>query len=445
MKFNLIDLDEKEKEDLKSGNGFILDTSINYLKLHQNHILLKNSIYSRKFDISESDPEEVISYLYSCKCEDLLGQLKVGVTCPRCETEVKKKEFPVTKRAWGVIKPFKIMTYAGLLHLKNVLVNKDFKKFLNDKIKGFDKVDMYERFEAFLDEYGKSDKEKEKKFLIKNKEKVFTSYIPVISKKLRPILRQFNIIPQFTMLDRINSIYTSISQDIQTLKDFCIGGDVKKMTNSTLTSIQKKVYKMGQYIDKKIGGDKEKLVRNKIYATRLPFTARAVIVPLVTNKLDICTIPYDTFRGLFRREIMDILLESDMPMHKVYNFININKALKEEDRRILDDILKNKIKNPYILINRQPTLKFESTRSLKIDQLEREKVLRVPSVLLDGWNGDHDGDELTMVHQPIELYPRIHPYMQPKVHILDYKREVNHGFGPIKSQSIIFYKSLDDK
>ena len=57
---------------------------------------------------------------------------------------------------------------------------------------------------------------------------------------------------------------------------------------------------------------------------------------------------------------------------------------------------------------------------------------------------DHDGDALGMIHEDKELYDKIHEFMQPKVHMIDYRRQINRGLGPIKSQSIIFKMSLTE-
>ena len=390
MKFKLMNLNEKEMEDLESGNGFIIDTDIEYKKLHKTDILLKNSIYSRKFSINDSDPDEVLTYLYTCDCEEITGQINEGKECPRCESKVIKRDPPVTKRGWIVLKPYRIMTYGGLTHLSKLLSRSDFEKFLKDKLKGVNVIDVYDYFPDFLERYGKKDKEHIKNFLLEHQEDIFTQYIPVISKKLRPMLKSHNIIKHFKMLGNINSLYTKISNDIQAVKEYNIRDNFNcTMTRSYIATIQRKYYDLCKEIETKVGGGKDKLLRDEIYATRLPFTARAVIVPLVTHKIDVCTIPYDVFRGIFREEILEILIEGGEPVHQAYEFVELNRALTEKDKRMLDEILENKLENPYILVNRQPTLKFQSTKSLEIVGLEDEDVLRIPSALLEGYNGDH--------------------------------------------------------
>ena len=64
--------------------------------------------------------------------------------------------------------------------------------------------------------------------------------------------------------------------------------------------------------------------------------------------------------------------------------------LDKKDKKILDNILEHELENPYVLVNRQPTLKFQSTKSLEIISLEDEDVMRLPSALLEGYNGDHN-------------------------------------------------------
>lgn len=449
LSFSFLNLEKLVKKDIKNETGFMLDTSINYLYLYKEEMLMSDSIYSRKFGISESDPKSILAYLYTCKCENLLGQNNKGRICPECGYKVKKQEFPITIRAWGKIAPHKIMTYAGLLHFRTVLGRKNFKKFLNGKLKTEDgskiKVtELYEKFDIVLKKVGKSSKSDTSKFLLKHKEDFFTSYIPVISKKTRYLHRSENIVPHYTIHD-MNSIYTSISGDIQTLRDYCDRENTPKITENTVRAIQRKYWDLNDnLITEIVGGGKEKILRNEIFATRLPFTSRCVIVPHVTKYIDAITVPYDVFRGIFRREIFDVLVNNGMPVDRAYRFIDINIDLREDDKKVLDEILEKDIENNYVLVNRQPTLKFESTKSLRITSLEDENVLRIPSVLLEGYNGDHDGDALTMTHQDRDLYMDIHVYMQPKVHIVDYKRKVNEGLSLIKSQSLIFKSSLEE-
>ncbi|MFW6015184.1 MAG: hypothetical protein ACOCRK_01955 [bacterium] len=394
LRFSFLNLDQLVKEDIKNDTGFMLDTNIDYLYLYKEDMLMCDSIYSRKFGISESDPKSILAYLYTCKCENLLGQNNKGRVCPECGYEVEKKEFPITIRAWGKITPHKIMTYAGLLHFKKILGRKNFSSFLAGKLKDKNKAkvlvtELYDKFDIVLNKFGKSSKQEELDFLLKNKDDFFTSYIPIISKKTRYLHRSENIVPHYTIHD-MNSIYTSISGDIQTLRDYCDRDNTPEITENTVRAIQRKYWDLNDnLITEIVGGGKEKILRNEIYATRLPFTARCVIVPHVTKKIDAITIPYDVFRGIFRREIFDVLVNNGMTVDRAYRFIDINIDLKDHDKKILDEILKKDIKNNYVLVNRQPTLKFESTKSLEIIGLEDENVLRIPSVLLDGYNGDH--------------------------------------------------------
>lgn len=443
IRFKFLNLNKLEKKDIREGNGFILDTTVDYLKLHKyEDMYLKNSIYSRKFGIRENDPEEVIAYLYTCDCEKLVGQKYEGKICGDCETKVIKREFPISIRLWGKIAPYKIMTFVGLLHLRKIISKPNFKKLLSDKLKGISILTLYDRFDYLLEEYGNSTRKNEIAYLKKNKDDIFTSYIPVISKKVRFVHKAKSIVNHYTVHD-MNSIYTSISNDIQNLKDFC-DDSTPKMTKKTIRAIQKKYFDLGLLIADIIGKGKNKILRSEIYATRLPFTAMAVIVPYVTKKLDEITVPYDLFRGLYRREIFDALLKSGVKIDKAYKFININIGLTEKNKNTLEEILDKNIKNPYVLVNRQPTLKFESTKSLKIVGLEDENVLRVPSYLLEGWNGDHDGDTLSIIHEDLSLYAKINLHMQPKVHLIDYKRDVNDGLGLIKDHILIFKKSLEE-
>lgn len=394
LKFSFLNLDQLAKKDIKKEMGFILDTSIDYLYLYKEDMLMSNSIYSRKFGINESDPKSILAYLYSCKCGLILGQNNKGRICEKCGCEVEKKEFPITIRAWGKIAPHKIMTYVGLLHFRTLLGKKNFSDFLSGKLKDDNgsKVrvtELYDKFDIILNKFGKSSKKETLDFLMENKDDIFTSYIPVISKKTRYLHRSENIVPHYTIHD-MNSIYTSISGDIQTLKDYCDRDNTPEITENTVRAIQRKYWDLNDnLITEIVGGGKEKILRNEIYATRLPFTSRCVIVPHVTKRIDAITIPYDVFRGIFRREIFDATVNNGIPVDKAYRFIDINIDLKEEDKKVLDEILEKDIKNNYVLVNRQPTLKFESTKSLEIIGLEDENVLRIPSVLLDGYNGDH--------------------------------------------------------
>ena len=127
-----------------------------------------------------------------------------------------------------------------------------------------------------------------------------------------------------------------------------------------------------------------------IYFT--PFIIAAVIASLINPIVDYLDSKVPIHRGftvIIVLVLVILILVTMIIIGGAQGYLELNRLLTEEDKKILDNILENEIENPYVLVNRQPTLKFQSTKSLKIESLEDEDVMRIPSALLEGYNGDH--------------------------------------------------------
>ena len=186
-------------------------------------------------------------------------------------------------------------------------------------------------------------------FILQNKELILINKFPVFSHKLRPI----TVIGSNTLIyDKINNLFqllieynNNIGDDVE--KDFDIGTFVLGMQQNAVLIIEN--------IIEKLKG-KKGIIRKEIFAARLNFTARNVIIPLVGHKIDDVALPYITALELYKYQIINILSRVKK--------INYNQALRiwmkaqthidPEIYEIMNMLLKNTKGGLKILLNRNP-------------------------------------------------------------------------------------------
>ena len=103
----VVNYEEYYAEDIKSGDGFVIDLNVDYTDLHNESMFLTTkSIYSYKFGISSKDPQEVQIKRFSCECGELESQF-AGQYCEKCGTFT---DIRLCKRGWFDLGVYKIFT-----------------------------------------------------------------------------------------------------------------------------------------------------------------------------------------------------------------------------------------------------------------------------------------------------------------------------------------------
>ena len=415
----LISIDDKYADEIQRNETFLIDTSIKYGEVLDKSVLIEsNSIFSWKFEIKDNMPQHIIDKLYTCECGEASSQQKEGLQCMSCFTTVKKNTFPSDKMAYiKMPDKYKVLTPIGLAYLKKAIGKNNYEKFLKGKMKGFD--DIYDAFEEILDTYAKNNKRDITDFMKSNKVFLFTGYIPVISSKVRFFNVSENMDIKKIDIHDLNAPYIQISTSVEIMKK-ALSEDSPLRVRSMLFIIQELIDILSDILKNTFSGGKKKMLRDGIFGTRVPYTSIAVLTPLTEYwELNSCSIPIETFKVTFKREIKGILLNQyKMPIMKVVEILSAEHKLTDKEKKLMKDIFK-KIKEPYIYINRQPTIDVESIMMMEIKEIRDEKTLRVHPNLLDGLRGDHDGDALIIVGIPEQVRKHFFDRLSPRAYIID--------------------------
>ncbi|WP_259286533.1 DNA-directed RNA polymerase subunit beta' [Candidatus Nasuia deltocephalinicola] len=177
-----------------------------------------------------------------------------------------------------------------------------------------------------------------------------------------------------------NIVYLNEKKNIQkAIDELFIGGGFNK--NMELKSLSKNLK------------GKTGFFRQNLLGKRVDYSGRAVIVSGANLNFGECAIPETMAVELFRPFIYkQLLLNEDF---------NLKIAKNEVDKfsNLTLSILKNIIKNFYVLLNRAPTLHRLGMQSFKI-LLTKDNVIKVHPLVCAAFNADFDGDQMA-AHIPL--------------------------------------------
>ncbi len=231
--------------------------------------------------------------------------------------------------------------------------------------------------------------------------KILIKFLLVIPPDLRPIIKLPNstivssdlnelykrVIDRTNRLREIkkyswipNIIYLNEKKNIQnSIDELFIGGGFNR--NMELKSLSKNLK------------GKKGFFRQNLLGKRVDYSGRAVIVSGADLNFGECAIPEAMAVELFRPFIYKkLLLNEDF---------NLKTAKDEVDKggNLSLSILKNIVKNFYVLLNRAPTLHRLGMQSFKI-LLTKDNVIKVHPLVCTAFNADFDGDQMA-VHIPL--------------------------------------------
>lgn len=198
----------------------------------------KYGVQSPLFGSDWSD-EDAFAEMYSCRCGELRGKVFSGETCPICKTEVEYRDVDLSITGWIMIDNFKLIQPVFYKKIASIIGNKQFKEIIefNKKVKrdgelelipdaknpfkGIGIIEFHDRFDEIMEFFVKKKKNKIEAYeeIMDEREKVFTSCIPVYSAVLRPVVfkgdsffytpigKKYNIIFSLTRLLNDTDLY----------------------------------------------------------------------------------------------------------------------------------------------------------------------------------------------------------------------------------------------
>lgn len=416
VKLVKLNWDEECEKDFLTGRGFEITEPAFKAKEEKSMYGTHSPLFA-----TDWEDEDAFSERYSCKCKELKGRVYEGEICQVCKTKVIFRD--VDLRIFGWIKLHKHAIIQPLFYrmLKSVIGDKQFTEIieidkdmtrdghLKDKpsktnpFKGIGLIEFKERFDEILDYYWTKKKNKHELItdIRRDKDKVFTSSIPVYSSVLRPVSYR-NETFFFNSIDKKYNIIFSKSRLLNT----GIAGAGKKKAQSrldeptALESIQKGVNELWTLIFSQIN-QKDGHIKDQILGGRINFSARNVIIPDPYLRADEVRLGYLAFLELFKYEIIAHLVKmNDITYNTAYD--EWYKATIKFDSKIYEIMMYLvKKRSPKILINRNPTINYGSMLLMKIVDIKKvyedDYTMSIPIQVLKVLNADFDGDILNIV------------------------------------------------
>ena len=226
---------------------------------------------------------------------------------------------------------------------------------------------------------------------------LFHNYIHVFSPKLRPAM--VNKKSKSYTFSQINSLYNlaiSHANSLIELDDKYSGSDNLLQKNNLLLQLQEDAQNiLNMTIDDNIKG-KKGTIRKNILGSRVNYSARLVIAPDPTLRMNEISMNYSTFLELYRNLIVNLIVKIEGLTYK-----EANKIIEEAKVKFIPKVhrymveLVNKTKGGmHIILNRNPSISESSIQIMKIakvkDKLD-DAILEISNTILPGMGGDYDG------------------------------------------------------
>lgn len=382
---------------------------------------------------------------YRCECGAFTGQEFIGQICPRCKSEIMLHSLNFAYTGYIPLKGHHVITPVYYVMLKRVLGTQMLRYILgdykckqtvkyneNDKgemdpeqkqkragrisqddiraieakipkskriYKGLGHDGFYARFEEVLTACAsKTDPEVE--ILLKEKDAVFTEYIPVYSTAFRPVSKT----SETKFYPKINKPIAMMISVACKMDNMVL--DIEKI--QALNYIQNSWMDAMEHLIKNEISKKEGFVRSEIVGGGFCFSARAVVTFDNTLNVDEVDLPFSMCVTAYQFVITRMLATRyNMTLEQAYLFVNTNEQ-NSLVREMLDEIFE---KTQWITYLREPTNNFASIVAAKVRRYKmNDDTMSLPPEVLRGLNADFDGDALDILFIPEELVPMIMPF-----------------------------------
>ncbi len=365
INFERMNFEEECAYDVINGRGFLIkdppfadiDKSIRNM----------DGPRSPRFGTTYGDNNEFMDR-YRCKCGRTIGAEFEGEYCPYCKEKIEFKDVDILYTAWLNFYPYKIINPLMYNRLQSALSRKCLENIIsNDNIitsngiirKHSDTIEVkksmlvyhniglkefYDNYEEIMTYYRSKRKAKADLIdqLIADKDKVWTSKIPVYSTTLRSMgLTQESY--YFSPIDRQIHPLTSISINLKQASAVQIPLYLyqAQMRSNDLWGLNFSL------IDGKYGW-----TRANVLGGEFNFSGRCVIILDPTLKLDEVDMPYEAFMVQYKGHIIKrICADKGWTITKATNYLASKFSFDPYIYSIMCDIVKEGVK---IIINRNP-------------------------------------------------------------------------------------------
>lgn len=425
-KLEIIDLDLECKNDIESGNGFIISAP---KATNKKDIKNPDGIYSSRFGQKMGDANPYADR-YSCECGALKSRINHGLECPICHTKCKYVDDNFKMFGWIVLKDKYHLIHPKFFDTLDYMFGKSPYNIERKKIKGSKLVNIinyspevdqdgfsrpcefkpdkepfygigmmefYERFDEIIDYYLGLYPKKQPYYdeIKKFRNIVFCHSVPVFTTHLRPA----DIRDGYMYFEPTNGIYNMINKHVHSInKDRRKYDQDIKIKNSELFKAQMQFMKLSDEIMKILTGKKGQL--RMLVGGRYNFSSRCVIRQNSQLRIDQVLLPYVELVRTLQQRIINILMRTyNISPSDAYDIWS--RALATKDERvaeIIDTIIHSEPEGLPVIINRNPTINYGSILQVFCVGYTDTLTMSVSLQVLKLMGADFDGDVLNIMH-----------------------------------------------
>jgi hypothetical protein len=258
-------------------------------------------------------------------------------------------------------------------------------------------IEFRKNFNLYVEKYGVIDCP-EYRFIKANKDLLFINKIPVMNTKIRPAM----VLNDTIIRDSVNDTYGLIVQYAEELKISNIEIEEDYQINNLLYNLQDYCNQIIKIIYVNFIRRKKGWFRNNIMSTRIDYSARLIITPLVKHRIDEIAIPYRVYLELYKKQLINLISRMrGVSYFKASKYVR--KCTLHFDKKMYKFMLelnKKTVGGQYILLNRNPSLAIGSILLLKIKIIKDDYYdmsLGISNNILNSLAGDYDGDVLNII------------------------------------------------
>ena len=412
-KLEIINYDKACEDDLREGNGFIVEPAGRNIK---KDLRAEDGIFSPKFGQTLADTNPFMDR-YRCRCKEggLRGRINYGLRCPQCGHLCTYVDDNFKYCGWiKLSKPYKFIHPTFYIYIESILgkgiyiqgnkrtklenildvtdtqlvlntMSRDDPKLKDEPFFGIGMIEFTERFDEIMDYYIKKYPNKKSYYdaIYESRESVFSSSLPVITTLLRPFDIDGNNMtyePTNGMYAMINKLATSINKNKTAIQR------EPKIKNQQLYNLQK------QFMD--IYSEQINILAGKkgdfrcLLGGRYNFSSRCVIVQNPNLRIDEITMPAVALTVMLEQRIKNILCRmhgmTPTEAHDIWYKATIepNKKINTIIQSIIDDFKHKGMRGLPVIIGRNPTLAYGSILQMVCVGITNTYTLAVPLQIL---------------------------------------------------------------
>lgn len=412
-----INLNKERDKDLRSGKGFIINSTLNIKK----DINQEVGIFSSRYGSNMMDTNPYANN-YRCKCGNLYGTINHGDICPYCKEKVVYRDddisifgymnlnnmytlispsmYAAIKAFFGGDKLDKIITPAIQVDENGIQISEEDKKSRKKSDEPFRHIGMLEfrnRFDEIMDYYLKKYPNKIKAYerIMKDRECIFINTVAVFSSLLRPSRVENGSLKYEDTNTNYNMLNTLIPRINQTKLKI---NTRKKDKLTLLWEAQQEYNEIYEKVKQILAGKKGDF--RSAAGGRCAFSARDVIRQDMSLRPNEIKLSFTNLCELLQFQIINILVRT---YHDTYAnaYKKWYKAKIEGSDVVVRDIIQGLIEvgdGLDVLINRNPTISYGSILKMKCVGINYDHSMSISLSVLDPLAGDFDGDTLNIFY-----------------------------------------------